>query len=116
VTVGTTSFTSIGAASNTVGVIFTATGVGSGTGTALQSELKNQAQTDAMQGHMHGINWTANYDNGQANVAANGTSGGFSYRTNIMNAGLYADGSNGTPRTAGETRPINLSCNRIIKY
>ena len=33
--VGTTSFTSIGASANTVGVIFTATGVGSGTGTAL---------------------------------------------------------------------------------
>ena len=33
-TVGTTNFTSIGAASNTVGVVFTATGVGSGTGTA----------------------------------------------------------------------------------
>jgi hypothetical protein len=32
--VGTTSFTSIGAISNTVGVSFTATGVGSGTGTA----------------------------------------------------------------------------------
>jgi len=34
VTIGNTSFTSIGAASNTVGVTFTATGVGSGTGTA----------------------------------------------------------------------------------
>lgn len=34
VTVGTTDFTLIGAASNTVGVQFTATGVGSGTGTA----------------------------------------------------------------------------------
>ena len=33
-TVGTTSFTAIGAASNTVGVTFTATGVGSCTGTA----------------------------------------------------------------------------------
>ncbi len=33
-TVGTTDFTLIGAASNTVGVWFTATGVGSGTGTA----------------------------------------------------------------------------------
>ena len=39
-TVGTTNFTLIGAASNTVGVIFTATGVGSGDGTAvLQSYL-----------------------------------------------------------------------------
>jgi len=34
VTVGTTDFTAIGAASNTVGVAFTATGAGSGTGTA----------------------------------------------------------------------------------
>lgn len=34
VTVGTTSFTAIGASANTVGVEFTATGVGSGTGTA----------------------------------------------------------------------------------
>lgn len=33
VSVGTTSFTSIGAASNTVGVTFTATGAGTGTGT-----------------------------------------------------------------------------------
>lgn len=32
--VGTTNFVSIGAASNTVGVVFTATGAGSGTGTA----------------------------------------------------------------------------------
>jgi hypothetical protein len=34
ISVGTTSFTAIGAASNTIGVVFTATGVGSGTGTA----------------------------------------------------------------------------------
>jgi hypothetical protein len=33
-TVGTTSFTSIGASANTVGITFVATGVGSGTGTA----------------------------------------------------------------------------------
>lgn len=35
-TVGTTDFTAIGASSNTVGVIFTATGAGSGTGDAYQ--------------------------------------------------------------------------------
>jgi hypothetical protein len=34
-TVGTTSFTGIGAVANTVGVLFTATGVGSGTGVAI---------------------------------------------------------------------------------
>lgn len=36
VTVGTTSFTGIGASANTIGVRFTATGAGSGTGTALE--------------------------------------------------------------------------------
>lgn len=35
--IGTTNFVAIGAASNTVGIYFTATGVGSGTGTALTS-------------------------------------------------------------------------------
>ena len=35
--IGTTDFTTIGASANTVGVIFTATGVGSGTGTASKS-------------------------------------------------------------------------------
>jgi type IV pilus assembly protein PilY1 len=38
--VGTTSFTSIGASSNTVGVAFTATGAGSGTGTASTSTFR----------------------------------------------------------------------------
>jgi hypothetical protein len=33
-TIGNTNFTAIGAASNTVGVVFTATGIGAGTGTA----------------------------------------------------------------------------------
>jgi hypothetical protein len=39
VSIGTTDFTLIGAASNTVGLIFTATGVGSGTGTALLANV-----------------------------------------------------------------------------
>jgi hypothetical protein len=42
-TVGTTNFTAIGAASNTVGVVFTATGVGSGTGTATPNTNNNVA-------------------------------------------------------------------------
>ena len=39
-TVGTTNFTSIGASANTVGTVFTATGVGSGTGNAYESEKR----------------------------------------------------------------------------
>ena len=42
-TVGTTDFTLIGAASNTVGVVFTATGVGAGTGTATPNTNNNTA-------------------------------------------------------------------------
>lgn len=45
VTVGTTSFTSIGASANTVGVTFTATGVGSGTGTASVGFAVQRAET-----------------------------------------------------------------------
>ena len=41
-TVGTTNFTLIGAASNTVGTIFTATGIGTGTGTAMGGIIPQQ--------------------------------------------------------------------------
>ena len=43
-TVGTTSFTAIGASANTVGVVFTATGVGSGTGTATINQWSSETQ------------------------------------------------------------------------
>jgi len=45
-TVGNTSFTGVGAASNTVGVVFTATGAGSGTGVATIAELTVTATSD----------------------------------------------------------------------
>ena len=44
-TVGTTDFTLIGAASNTIGVSFTATGVGTGTGTATKDAVKISGAT-----------------------------------------------------------------------
>jgi hypothetical protein len=44
--VGTTDFTLIGAATNTVGVIFTATGAGAGTGTATASGIIKYYDTD----------------------------------------------------------------------
>jgi parallel beta-helix repeat protein len=46
-TVGSTDFTAIGAASNTVGVTFTATGAGTGTGTATSDEARIDAFTTA---------------------------------------------------------------------
>ena len=57
VSVGTTSFTAIGASSNTVGVQFTATGVGSGTGTASYATYVLTVQVD-------GTTVTPKYQNG----------------------------------------------------
>jgi hypothetical protein len=48
-TVGTTDFVSIGAASNTVGVTFTATGAGTGTGTVLEETLIEFARYNSYQ-------------------------------------------------------------------
>jgi len=58
--VGTTDFTLVGAASNTVGVVFTATGVGSGDGTATANNLSNNIGIGyrAGQGIESGINNT----------------------------------------------------------
>lgn len=53
-TVGTTNFTLIGAASNTVGVVFTATGSGSGTGTATASGIIRYYGTDNTVYYMDG--------------------------------------------------------------
>jgi hypothetical protein len=47
-TVGTTDYTLIGAASSTVGVVFTATGVGSGTGTATTNTWTSAAPPTSM--------------------------------------------------------------------
>jgi len=48
ISVGTTNFIAIGASSNTIGVTFTATGVGSGTGTASQLAALNTAYTNIL--------------------------------------------------------------------
>ena len=56
-TVGTTNFTLIGAASSTVGVIFTATGAGSGTGTATASGIIKYYGTDNTVYYMDGSDY-----------------------------------------------------------
>lgn len=69
-------------------------------------------QPDAMQGHKH--NYTPP-NPGTAIANVNGTNTGA-----ILDAGStsspISDDTNGTPRTASETRPVNLSINFIIKY
>lgn len=57
VSVGTTDFTTIGAAGNTVGIVFTATGVGTGTGTA-----------DALGAAFVNWSWTSNTPGASASI------------------------------------------------
>jgi len=84
--------------------------------------VRGAAQTDAMQGHHHAQT--------NADLVMRGTlSGGANvqlFSTSTLPVSLTVgytqqvqspsnDGTNGTPRTAAETRPINLSCNKLIK-
>ncbi len=69
-------------------------------------------QLDAMQSHEHVYNTYAT--SGGQNLAA----GGFPYGTNgpNTNTGIpVTDGTNGTPRLAAETRPVNLALLTCIK-
>ena len=67
-------------------------------------------QLDAMQGHIHSGTF-AFAANSQASTTSNGFTGGSN-----NTGGPVSDGTNGTPRTAAETRPRNVSVNVTIRY
>ena len=68
-------------------------------------------QADAMQGHVHYA--YGNGGQGSVNSSMNLlSSGGTAYAT----SGPQTDGTNGTPRTAAETRPRNIALLACIKY
>jgi len=70
-------------------------------------------QTDAFQGHYHNAIIQANGDgNGYLRGATNVA--GTTISTGVL--GAITNGTNGTPRTSSETRPINAYVNFIIKY
>jgi hypothetical protein len=75
-------------------------------------------QADAMQGHLHswsaggGRVYTPDVNNGNAAGSGAASWGAF---TGLVGAPT-TDGTNGTPRTAAETRPRNVSVNVTIRY
>jgi hypothetical protein len=94
VSVGTTDFTLIGAASNTVGVIFNATGVGTGTGTAklvgvpsFQTTSGNSIVTVYLDNH--GLSVGNSFYVGLSTVIGGLTLFGLYDVTKIINAGTF---------------------------
>jgi microcystin-dependent protein len=69
-------------------------------------------QLDAMQGHRHNYNRNSAAATGSTSFASAGAIGA-STGTGILDP--TADGTNGTPRTTSETRPLNAYVNFIIK-
>jgi len=69
--IGTTDFTLIGAASNTVGVHFTATGVGSGTGTATDGPFIKYYDTDDTEATFAASNYFVDTKSEPGRVALN---------------------------------------------
>ena len=69
------------------------------------------AQTDAMQGHVH--NFSAM--NSAASLGAGPGGNVFSGAT-IATTAPVTDGTNGTPRTAAETRPRNIALLACIRF
>lgn len=70
------------------------------------------SQTDAFQGHQHTTKIGGNYPNGSI-VGQLDASVDFGSRTTLS---IVSDGTSGSPRTASETRPINIALLACIKY
>jgi microcystin-dependent protein len=84
-------------------------GRGIDTGRALGS-----SQADAFQGHRHSLTYLIS--SGSAVNAAQVVGASSALSVEAVVTGPSTDGVNGTPRTARETRPLNLAYLHIIKY
>lgn len=90
-------------------------------GTVDSGRSFGSTQTDAFQGHKHTASNNLAYQlgadgviDGVSNVVANDAS--YASMQSLMSATPVTDGTNGTPRTATETRPVNVALLACIKY
>jgi len=114
------------------GVIGTTFGVGDGTTTFNLPDVRGQfvrawtdgsgydagrsfgtLQSDAMQGHLHDIGQSQQVPFGTGGVSNPAKPGN---TNSAQSSGPVTDGVNGTPRTASETRPVNIALLACIKY
>lgn len=72
-------------------------------------------QTDAFQGHWHQYTGTTTDTTGGIGGIIDGPNTQIGGGGNLI-LGPISDGSNGSPRTAAETRPKNIALLAIIKY
>jgi len=120
VSVGTTDFTLIGAASNTVGVIFNATGVGTGTGTAklvgvpsYQTTAGNSVVTVYLDNH--GLSVGGSFYVGLSTVIGGLTLFGLYVVTKVINAGTFQIAATNTATsTAGPTAMNSGNVNSVF--
>jgi len=71
-------------------------------------------QSDAFQGHYHNLTSDAQYTGYGSSIASGGTWAGFGASIGVTSP--KTDGTNGTPRTASETRPANIALLYCIKF
>jgi microcystin-dependent protein len=88
---------------------------GSGTnGNGVASSTFGVKQTDAFQGHFHSATTTAVRLVGGGSVPTGGNYGFPAAAVTV--SGATTDGTNGTPRIASETRPVNIAMLYCIKF
>ena len=107
VSAGTTSFTSIGAANNTVGTVFTATGVGTGTGTVSGETIDHTLNTDGSAN----ISFEWNYTYSSADNAANNIDGFYVHMYSSDSSSPYVIGT--TPNLES-TYPVDYLKRSIV--
>lgn len=87
------------------------------------SRASDKSQEDAMQGHFHevrsantnGIVYTDWVSGGATSTRLIQYQNTTTQANELRSQTAINDGTNGTPRTAAETRPKNLACNKLIK-
>ena len=80
---------------------------------AKDGRITGSYEADQMQGHTHAFSTSGNMKGNDGNgtpISTPRTSGGASNAPIIT-----SDGTNGTPRTGNETRPVNIAVNVFIK-